>query len=256
MTIAVAPIASVPQVRLELDGRPVEAGLASALDRLEVTQALSMPAQCELTFANLPAGLAGPGTPELGASLTVAIAGRQPALFDGDVTAIERVWHADRGRLLRVRAYDRLHRLRLRQTVRALVDLTPRDLAVLLAGEVGLTVIADEDGPRWARLVQDRQSDLRLLLETTERSGLHVLVRGADLHLVSLAGTGELVSLRLGETLLEASLELDAEPGVGAIVVTGWDAATMEAIEGEASTPRGGVPATPVRAPDGEAPRR
>lgn len=243
MTIAVA---ALPQVLLELDGRPADPRLGPALERLEVSQELSTPAQCELTFIDLPEGFGGDGAPVLGAGLAVTIAGRSPALFVGDVTAIELGWQADAGRVLRVRAHDRLHRLRARQTIRALVDVTVADVATLLAGDLGVSVVADEPGPRWSRLVQDRQSDLRLLLETAERCGLHVALRETELHLMSLAGTGEIVPLCLGEGLLEATLELDAEPGVGGIAVTGWDAATMEPVVGEATTPRGGVPATPV----------
>ena len=104
------------------------------------------------------------------------------------VTAVEHVYEPAHGREVRVRGYDLLHRLRKRQTVRAHVQTTLRDLARELVADLGLTVQAAAPGPLWPRLIQHRQTDLDLLVELAERCGLFLTVRGDVLHLLTLAG--------------------------------------------------------------------
>ncbi len=232
--------ASPPQVVLEVDGIPLSEVEAAALEAVHVRQALSVPTLCELTFADPPGPLATAAQLAPGTAIVVRLRGLDPPLFDGEVTAVEYVYEPDRGRQVQVRGYDLLHRMRKRQTVRALLDLTPRDLATQLAGDVGLSVEASEDGPVWSRLVQDRQSDLRLLLEVTEASGLYLSVRGDVLHLLSLAGLDDSVDLTLGDTLFEARLEANGTPSLRGVKATGWDASLARELEGEATGSRVG----------------
>ncbi len=166
-------------------------------------------------------------------------AGLEP-LFSGQVTAVEHVYEPDQGRQVRVRAYDRLHQLRKRQQVRAYEEVTVRDLAEELAGGAGLSVEAEEDGPFSEHLIQHRQSDLELLVQVSARCGLHLTVRGDVLHLVTLAGIGEPVGLVLGDSLLEARVELNGDPACRAVAATGWDPARVETHKGGASSARVG----------------
>src|SRR6266498_5366089 len=89
--------------------------------------------------------------------------------------------------------------------------------------DLGLTVSADESGPQWPRLIQHRQSDLELLLDICERSGLFPVVEGDTLRLVTLEGTGESVPLRLGDSLFEAAIEVNADRVARSVTAAGWD---------------------------------
>jgi uncharacterized protein involved in type VI secretion and phage assembly len=104
-------------VVVALDGAALEPPALAALTQVRVRQGLSTPTQCELTFAGTPGALP-PAALRLAAPLRVVLAGFDTALFDGEVTAIQQVVTADQGREVRVRAYDRSHRLRKRQRVR------------------------------------------------------------------------------------------------------------------------------------------
>jgi hypothetical protein len=64
----------------------------------------------------------------LGAGLAFSVDGSGD-LFDGEITAIEYQQDAAQGRVVRLRALDKLHRARLRQRARALTDMTVADLA-------------------------------------------------------------------------------------------------------------------------------
>ena len=231
--LAAAPVV---QVVIEFDGMSLARDEAATLSRVVVRQALSTPAQCELTFTGSSAFGRLPGTLP-GASLRLGIVGMEPDLFTGDVTVVEHGYDADQAHALRVRAYDRLHRLRKRQSLRALLELTPSQLAVELVRDADLAVVTEREGPRWPRLVQTRQTDLRLLIEVTEACGLYTSVRGDELHLLTLEGSGMPIPLELGRTLHEAQVEANAERTLRRVRALSWDPARAELIDAEAGAP-------------------
>ncbi|MET0772768.1 MAG: phage baseplate assembly protein V [Candidatus Limnocylindrales bacterium] len=233
--------AQPPQVRLEVGGTTLPGPTAAALVALHVRQVLAEPSLCELVFAQPPGPLDAADTLTPGATLGVTIAGQATPLFEGDITAAEHVYEPDRGRTLRIRGYDRLHRLRQRQQVRVFEDTSAGHLAQVLGADAGLSVDAAIEGPTIARLVQDRRTDLGLLTMVTESAGLYPVVRGDTLHLVSLEGLAEEAPrLFLGRTLYEASFEANAGPALDTVTATGWDATTGVPVTAAASPARSG----------------
>lgn len=235
-----SPVLAPPRVTLEVDGQPLDPAAAGSLADVVVRQLLSAPTVCELAFVDPPASPSlaerlGPGSP-----LRLGVEAAEGALFLGEVTAIEHVVDPAHGREIRVRAYDALHRLRKRQGPRTRVGVTPRDLAAELVADVGLTVETTDPGPTWARLIQHRQSDLELLLDVCERSGLYATVDDGVLRLLPLSGFGEAVRLTLGETLLEAAIETNGDPATRSVTALGWDPGRIESHRGTADTARSG----------------
>jgi phage baseplate assembly protein V len=230
----------VPVVTVEVDGVALAASDARALAEVRVRQVLSQPTQCELTFADPPGPLAPIVRLQPGVSLRVAVAGQADALFAGQVTAVEQVYGPNRRREVRLRAYDLLHRLRKRQSVRVYQQLTVADLARELAGGVGLDVEAEEDGPLWPTLIQYRQTDLDFLQELAERCGLYLTARDETLHLVTLNGIGEDVPLALGDALLEARVEANGDPAARRVTADAWDPLLASPHVGRAAGPRVG----------------
>lgn len=243
-------LAHLPTVQLEANGRRLEARETAALVSVLVRQALSTPTMCELAFADPPGSLELADVLAPGTELRIGLAGIEEPLFEGDITAVEHVYGASHGREVRVRGYDRLHRLRKQQSVRVLLRLTPLELAQEIAGVIGASVEAVDSGPPWERLVQHRQSDLRLLTEVASRSGLYLILRGGTLHLVTLQGIGEAVPLRWGTTLLEARIEANGEGATRSVQASGWDATRVQTWTATARDPRVGRPATETVAPE------
>jgi phage protein D/phage baseplate assembly protein gpV len=233
----VRALQTLPRLRLALDG---EALGEDALAEVRVTQALSLPGQCELVFRDPPGGLADPLRARPGARLELAVEGHADPLFQGEVTAIEHVFAPDAGREVRLRAYDLSHRLRKRQTVRVHVKVTARGLAEELARDAGLTVEAAADGPLHQWIVQHHDSDLAMLVEALERCGLFYTVRAGVMHLITLDGLGDPVALELGRTLLEARLELNADGACQDVQVAGWDPVKAQTYVGRAAAARSG----------------
>lgn len=232
--------ASVPRVTIESDGWPIPDAMAGAFSDVRVSQLLSAPAQCEITAID-PAAVGDVADHfALGSSLRVTIEGHQMALFVGEVTAVEQTYRPDHGTEIRIRGYDPLHRLRMSHTLRAHVQVTAGDIARELVTPLGLSVEAMDDGPPWPHLVQHGQSDLQLLLELTEAIGAFAVVDDDVLRLVTLDGQGEPIDLVLGDSLFEASIELNGEPARRAVTTHGWDPLRLEPHVAEASQARSG----------------
>src|SRR5262249_14767941 len=151
-------LSRLPRLSLSLAGSALDAAELEALDAVRIQERLSLPAQCELTFVDPPAAFSD-RTLSAGAPVLLAIDAGD-TLFEGEVIAVELVFTAARQREVRVRAYDKLHRLRRKQPVRALAQITIGDLASQLCAEVGLSAAAEEAGPEWPWIVQWRQTNL------------------------------------------------------------------------------------------------
>lgn len=233
-------VQTLAQVAIEIDGAALPAEDCRTLGEVRVQQRLSLPSLCELRFFDPTGELAEATAMRVGAGLKVSVMGHDEPLFAGQVTAAEHVYESSGGSELRVRGYDRLHQLRKRQPVRAHAEIGLADLMRELTGDLGVTVEAAESGPVWKRLIQHRQSDFDLLVEAAERSGLYFTLRGDVLHILTLDGTGESLTLVRGETLFEARIELNGDTACREVSAFGWDPLRVERHGGRAATARVG----------------
>src|SRR5262249_8162709 len=214
-------LSRLPRLSLQLAGDPLATAEPEALDAVRIQERLSLPAQCELVFVDPPEAFSD-RTLSAGAPVVLAIDGGD-TLFEGEVIAVELVFTAARQREVRVRAYDRLHRLRRKQPVRALAQISIGDLASQLCSEVGLSANAEDAGPEWPWIVQWRQTNLELLVDLAMRAGLSLTLRGDVVHLVTLEGFGDKVELSVDDELLECSVELNGDGVCSEVSAAGWD---------------------------------
>ena len=237
-------LTGLPALSVEVNGEPLAASDLDALEEVRVEQRLSLPAQCELTFANPEAAFTESVLAGHAQSLRLSIPGSPNPLFSGELTAVEQSYESAHGSILRLRAYDLLHRLRKRQPVRVHVQTTVAELARELATDPGLIVQAEADGPLLKRLIQHRISDLDLLLDALEACGLFATLRGSVLHILSLDGFGEAITLTLGDQLLEARLTVNGDSACRSVAASAWDLSRVELHQSTAATPRCGRTAT------------
>jgi phage baseplate assembly protein gpV/phage protein D len=231
-------VASLPRIDVELDGESLAEAAAATLEEVRVQHRLSQPSACELTFFLNRDPIPDLQNLRAGSGVRLTLPSSSACLFAGEITALEHSYEAAHGQTLRVRCYDKLHRLRKRQPVRVHVQVTAADLARELVADLGLAVDADEEGPLSQSLIQYRQSDLELLVEVSRRFGLYLTLRGDVLHLIGLEGIGDSIGLELGKNLLEARVEVNAEPACRSVLVKGWDASRVEPHESRAESAR------------------
>ena len=231
MSVLITP----PQLLIEVDGVTLAADEIQGLVQVRVQQRLSAPTLCELYFHAAVGSLQAMETLVPGTSLRVRIVNQATPLFAGQITALEYIYGPVGQQELCIRGYDMLHALRQRQSVQVHLDVTVADLARELAD---CSVQAAENGPRWSMLFQHRQNDLELLAETAAYSGLYLTMREQTLHLLTLAGEGALESLTLGESLLEARFELNADAVANSVSTVGWNPLDVAAYDGRAGRAR------------------
>lgn len=212
----------------------------AALGEVRVQQRLSLPTLFELTFRDPPGPLSRISDLVPGTRVQVEVEGQAGSLFDGEVTALEHVYGTSGEHEVRARGYDLLHRLRKRQTLRAYIQVNALELAQELVADLGVTVEGDQAGPMSARIIQYRQSDFDLLAEATGRCGLFFYLSGSVLQLLTLDGSGDPVSLTLGDSLLEASIEVNGDSACGEVDVAGWYPLDVKTYEGRAAQARVG----------------
>lgn len=227
----------LPQVRLLIDSEAITANIAAALASVRVQQRLSLPSLCELTFSLRTEAIEG--LPRVGAHVELRVE-EDALLFQGHVTALEYSSRRNTGRVLRVRAYDALHRLRKSQPVKAHAQFTAADLARELAGPLDLEVDAADEGRTIARWVQHRQNDLDFLAEVCARSGLYFVVEDDTLLLTKLEEGDDAVELELGDTLIEGRIDISAETLCKSVAIRGWN--PQRAAAHEASVDRDATP--------------
>lgn len=235
------PATAVGRLEVELSGIPLSEAETQRLVAIKLRQRLSMPAQLELVFQGADADLAGKAAVLVGLSAAVQGDPDRATLFQGEVTAVEFGYGSDGGLEVRVRAYDPLHRLRKRQSVRGFTELDVGDLARQLVDPLGLTVVARDSGPKRRQLVQWRQSDLALLTEAAAAAGIYFVATADSLELFSLeGGGGDTIELRLGDELFEAGFEINGDDATESVVAVGWDPTTGQRFEESASEARSG----------------
>ena len=225
---------------MNVDSIELSTHYGQSLQSLRIQQRLSLPTLCELVFFDPKNQIANQVTLTPGTALTVKLTGNDQILFDGEITAAEYVFEPSHGQELRIRGYDLLHRLRKRQPVRLHVQMTAADLALEMVADLGLAVQTIEQGPLWDRVFQSGQSDLNLLVEMTRRYGLYFFVHNKQLSLFTLEGKGQPLMVTLGESLLEARVELSGESACRSVESMGWDARLSQLHRGHAKRPRTG----------------
>ncbi|WP_152363093.1 phage baseplate assembly protein V [Microlunatus speluncae] len=229
---------AIARVDLTVGGGPVRSELGSRLASVRVAHRLSQPTQCELCFVTAGGPAAELDEFPIGSALEVRLVGGPGALFDGEVTCLELEHGPDGEAMLRIRAYDRLHRLRKRQQLRVFESVTVAELATALTADLGLAVVADDPGPVQDRVVQHRQNDLDLLAGLAHRSGRYLALDGTDLRLITLAGFGDSVPLALGKTLLEARVEANLDRLCDRVTAFGWHPQQAASLEESAAGAR------------------
>jgi uncharacterized protein involved in type VI secretion and phage assembly len=226
-------------VSIEIDGSRFDLPPTASLASVHVRAAFSVPTQFELVIDDPELAIAARFAP--GTAIGIRVANHDDLLAQGEVTACEYSYGADRRHQLRVRGYDLLHRLRKRRGTQQHVDVTVVSLARDLTADLGFEVECSAPVLTLPFLIQSRQSDLDLLVDLAGRCGLYLTAHGDRLLLVSLEGIGNPKTLTLGKELLEARAELNAEWSCREVRVSGWNPLLAQEFTARATEPRRGL---------------
>ncbi len=228
-------VQGLPELIITLAGHRLAASEVASVESVRVRLALAQPGQCEITWHLADAAAARRLDAAPGDALRVEVGGHREPLFVGEVTVTEYAHGADASLEIRVRAYDALHRLRMRQHTALHEDVSLAGLAEALADGAGLRI--EGGAVHLGNVYQCARSDLDVLVAASARVGLFPVVDGARLRFVDLRGDGEPFELELGAGLHAAELEVSQEPSYRSAETVRWDPASAAASTGRGRSP-------------------
>ena len=182
---------------VKLDGQNAPDALIADLLDVSVESSVHLPDVATLIFHDQH--LTWVDDPKLAPGKAVEVSARgesgEVKIFDGEIVELEPEFEPSTIRL-KVRAFDRLHRLGRGQKVRTFLNTTDGDLMQRLASEVGLQSASGPSSPVHAYLLQANETDLELLRRRARSLGYLLFVRDRTLHLEPPTAQGSPVELQ------------------------------------------------------------
>lgn len=177
-----APQVLVPIREVLIDGEPLPPGLNDALFAVEIQQSLSIIDMAVLTFENPGGKVCDSPKLSCGKEIEVKVGylGQPVSLFKGDIVGIEPVFPIEGNPSVRVRAYDRKHRLRRGKKQRTFLNQKVSEIATSIASEEGLTPDIEDTQVAHPYIIQSNQSNVDFLHELGRRYHVEIRVSGTE----------------------------------------------------------------------------
>ena len=168
-------------------------------------------------------------------------------LFDGEITSLEPFFGSDGRSFLRVRGYDKSHRLTRGKKTRTFGSgqpgsITEQQIISKIAGEDGFSAQIDASGLSsltYSYLMQYNQSDWEFLWSRAKLFGYQVYVEGVKLHFKKANTPRGIIpgangKLKWGQDLTTFEPRISLMGQVSEAAVYGWDPRTKAKIESKA----------------------
>ena len=153
-------------------------------------------------------------------------------IFDGEITAIEGIYGEDGNVQLRIRAFDRAHRLTIGKKTRAFGDggpvpiTTEMQIVTEIAGKVGLTpMMVPPSTITYNYVMQYNQTDWDFLWSRAQLLGYQVYVSGKQLYFQDASLPRHLIPVNLawGNNLFRFEPRILSMGQVNQATAYGWD---------------------------------
>ena len=238
-------------IKVEVDGRPLDGAVETALLRVVVDDHLHLPDTFEITFQETAdMTVADAAHLRVGCAVKVSTSalgdGATSLLVSGEVTALEGVYREGKAPLLVARGYDHAHRLSRGRSSATFQNVKYSDVARTIASQVGLQVgTIDDSGRVHQHVGQTGQTDWEFLRGLAREVGFEVAVvegklefrrprEAADAPEGGDFSSTDPLQLVFGQDLLEFRPRVTSSGQVSRVEVRGWDPATKQAIVGTA----------------------
>jgi phage protein D len=157
-------------------------------------------------------------------------------IFSGEITGLELRIHGRETPLLRVRGYDRRHRLMRGKKSATYLQVKDSDIASQIANKAGLSPQAEDTLIKHEHVYQHNQTDLEFLTERAARINYEVVADDKKLIFRNRKNNqSETLTLDREMDLIEFYPRLTTMNQVGEIGLRSWDPVNKEAITSTAS---------------------
>jgi uncharacterized protein len=178
-------------------------------------------------------------TVDFGKRMDVSIgpARSERTIFQGYVSGLEVEFHEGQPPEVCVFAEDRLMDLRMTRRSRTYEKVTDAAIAEQIAGDHGLRAEVDADGPTYDVVQQWNMSDLAFLRERARLIQAEIWLQEDTLYFQTRdKRTGTEITLVQGNQLIDAQARADLAHQRTKVMVSGYDAASREAVDEEAGS--------------------
>jgi phage protein D/phage baseplate assembly protein gpV len=232
-------VAALDTWSIKVAGVALPADVVNRLMSAEVDSSLEVPDMAVLRFHDDKLELVEGTLFDLGKELEIAPmkdgSPVSPALFKGEITAIEPTFEETTTVMLTIRGYDKRHRLNRETKTRSFVNVTDSDIVSQIVGSAGLSASAESTSQVRDTVFQQNQTDLEFLSELARRNGYEIAIDGASLKFRK-PQTSSAATLQWGENLVSFQPRLSLAGQVNEVTVRGWDDKQAKAIVGKASS--------------------
>ena len=223
----------VPDCRVSAGGKKLDPDKDARLTRVEVDLAVDLFGQCALVFNDPKLALINgkdfePGVP---VKVEMGFGSKLADVFEGEVVALEPQFRRDLPPSLRVVCQESIHRLALRTTTRALLQVDGKEVAKKVAQEHGLT--ADAPAGSKEHVLQPNVSDSTLLRRLAANSGNHLRIEGKKL-VIGPPPKGPAITVGPDDGLKKMKVRFKAAAQIAEVSMHGWDPKAKRDIVGKA----------------------
>jgi phage protein D len=232
----------VAQIYIKLDGEELAAEALPDLLSARFEGSVHLPDLAVLDFRNPDLRWTEAQLFKIGQTLEVQLGETdlRERVFIGEVTGIELDVAMSGATELRVRAYDRAHRLHRGRFTQVYRNMTDSDIAKKIGQELGFTVDVTPTREVFEYVLQDNQTNWEFLQDRANRLGFELQVRDKTLVFKPPpSDPADPIDLAWREELLSFRARMITGEQVQDVEVRGWDPINKRALVGRAATPKG-----------------
>lgn len=235
----------VASLDVAVEGKPLPAETIAYVADLTVDQSVDLPDMFTFVLAGSDAQKTKlPWVDDqnffvVGKSIEIKMGypGNLAQMIVGEITSLEPEFVANRLPRLRVRGYDRRHRLQRGRKTRSFIQQKDSDIASQIGSEAGLIVQATDSGTSLDYILQANQTDWEFLLERACRIRYEVVVQDKTLFFQPVANDqSEVLTLNMDKDLLEFYPRLSSSGQATEVKVQSWSVKDKKALLGDAKS--------------------
>jgi phage protein D len=212
----------IPDCRVSIARQRLDLVKDARLTRVDVDLAVDLFGQCALTFNDPKLALIN-GTdfnPGVAVKVEIGFGANLTKVFEGEVVALEPQFRRDLPPSLRVVCQESIHRLALRSSTRALLQVDGKEVARKIAQEHGLTAEAPSGSKE--HVLQANVTDSTLLRRLAGTSGNHLRIEGRKL-VIGPPPRGAAITIGPSDGLKRMKVRFKAGAQISEVSVHGWD---------------------------------
>jgi phage protein D len=232
----------VPDIDLIVNGASASAPMLAYVENVVVADSIDLPGMFTFLFTSSDAQR--PQAPWIddrslfavgsGVEVKLGYSHQMETLISGEITALEPEFSSSRLPTLKVRGYDRLHRLQRGRKTRTFLQKKDSDIASQIGSEAGLGVQAKDSGTTHDYILQANQTDWEFLRERARRIHYELAVRDRTLYFRPVGNDqSESLTLNMDNDLLEFRPRLSSAGQATSVKVQSWSVKNKEILTGD-----------------------